>query len=150
MIDAVDLVNDTMSPNFTYLSIPSYRHHSAGPPQTCDNHDGFWDNENEEESEWGIALYQWTKNVDKESPEWLGRSSEASFFAQDVLGLENFDCGIGINNGCDQMPDCDTVLTRVVDKYDARRVMYVLQSYKHFTIRAVKLRVSHWLSVISV
>ena len=134
--------NNTSSPeDDTYLTIPSYRHHGAGAPQFCDNRDGFWDSANEEESEWGIALYQCSMNIDKESPEWLQKSSEAAFFAEDVLGIENFDCGIGIHNGCDGMPDCDTVLTRMVDKEDARRVMYVLVSYKNFALRAAKLLV---------
>lgn len=80
-------------------------------------------------------------NIDKESFEWLQKSFEAAFFAEDVLGIENFDCGIGIHNGCDGMPDCDTVLTITVDKEDARRVMYVLVSYKNFALRAAKLLV---------
>lgn len=80
-------------------------------------------------------------NIDKESPEWLQKSSEAAFFAEDVLGIENFNCGIGIHNGCDGIPDRDTVLTRMVDKEDARRVVYVLESYKNFAPRAAKLLV---------
>ena len=132
----------------TYLTIPSYRHHGAGAPQFCDNRDGFWDSANEEESEWGTALYQWSMNVDKESSKWRSKSSEAAFFADDVLGIDNFDCGIGIDNGCDGMPDCDTVLTRMVDKEDARRVMFVLESYKNFALRAAKLLVSKLLPCI--
>ena len=136
--------NDTKDVDDKYLTIPSYRHHSSGPVQACDNHDGFWDLENEEASDWGVALYQWSMNIDKTTREWMERTSEVHFFVQDVLGIEGFECGIGIDMGCDQMPDCDTVLTRAVDPHDARRIMYVLASYKNLAIRSAKLHVSRF------
>ncbi|KAL8812679.1 MAG: hypothetical protein Q9223_007234, partial [Gallowayella weberi] len=81
----------------------------------------------------GELYDQFSRNLTK-SPDWGldDRESEPYMFAVSMLGLEGFVCGIG-NNGCNSLPTCDEVLTKLRDKENARWVWFVLRSMHHLT-----------------
>ena len=103
-----------------------------GPQLYCD-YDGYFNPDRWAESEAGPAYLNWSMSVNKSSKAWLERTSEPSFFLEDVLGWSEMDCGVTYK-GCLRMPTCDDILTKTQDKEVARQIYFINLSVNNIVL----------------
>lgn len=113
-------------------------------PRFCTEYPGFFDTAHWHESGAAQAYIDWTKTIDQNSAEWTNSISEPTFFAQQVLGWRDFDCGVSFK-GCDMKPTYDDILTRISDRHIARQVYFILKPMENLSlitsVVAVSLRI---------
>lgn len=78
----------------------------------------------------GTAYVAWTMSIDFTSASWTERASEPSFFAEQVLGWQDFDCGRSYH-GCRNVPSCDDIWTTMGDKDKARQIHFIITSMQN-------------------
>lgn len=73
---------------------------------------------------------------------WSSRTSEPSFFAEKMLGYEDFDCG-ATPKGCANRLSCDEVLTLTCgDIHRARWVYFIMESMHELSMVSTVVAVS--------
>ena len=77
----------------------------------------------------GEAYVDWMKCVDKESDAWRLRKSEPDFFMKTVPQFpDNVECSVELK-GCQNIPSCGDILSRVRDKHFTRQIMFIFDSF---------------------
>lgn len=87
----------------------------------CRKDDDFFDPAPFQASGAGQAYLDWFKTVDKSSSKWQHRNSKLAYFVQELLGWMDSDCSWGYHD-CDNLPNCDDILTIIGDKDAAQQV----------------------------
>lgn len=89
----------------------------------------------------GPAYVVWIQGADKNSDEWIHRHSEEDYFAKKILDWpENIECSPD-QKGCNPMPNCDRILSRVRDREQARQIFLLFTSFNLANLRAGVTRV---------
>ena len=92
-------------------------------------------------SRFGAAYAHWIMNVDKTSKAWLTRLSEPDFFAKTVLEWpDDVNCGIS-PNGCDGRPLCSDISKRIENRFRARQICYIFDSFHHVSLISAQIHV---------
>lgn len=116
------------------------------PSLTCDRDFFAPTKANWDASRTGQAYLEWIIGFDKESQDWINRDSEIGFFAKDVLEWPIvIECSPE-EKGCNPMPDCDGIFSRVRDKEQARQILFVFVSVDNANMKAGVVKVGKLLN----
>lgn len=92
-------------------------------------------------SHFGAAYAKWIIDVDKNSKAWLERLSEPDYFAKTVLDWpDDVNCGIS-PNGCDGRPSCSDISKRIENRFRARQICYIFDSFHHVSLISAQIHV---------